>query len=173
MELWDTVDDLEIVTSPGNLSLVLEIGENEDIHSEQDEDKKVGNAFNTVATNDKESQITELKTDLNTIECITSEENHKDGNSKKESTTNEMPTATNIKNLLPGGKKTICATNDDPIGPLSKNNIRIPKSTMEDDEIYENYNLCTSDTVNEDEQLYRQYTRSFRDIFHEFHNLPF
>ena len=83
-----------------------------------------------------------------------------------------MPTATNINNMLPGGKETICATNDDPIGPLSKNNIKIPKSTTEDDEIYENYNVCTSDTANEEENLYRQYTRSFRDIFHEFHNLP-
>ena len=40
MELWDSVDDLEIVTSPGNLSLVLETGEKENVHSEKDEEKK-------------------------------------------------------------------------------------------------------------------------------------
>ena len=40
MELWDSVDDLEIITSPGNLSLVLETGEKENVHSEKDEEKK-------------------------------------------------------------------------------------------------------------------------------------
>ena len=96
MKLWDSVDALEIITSPGNLSLVLETGGNENIHSEKDEKKKVGNAFNTVATNDKESQITEVQTDLNTMEYITSKENHKNGNSKKECTRNENSPATNI-----------------------------------------------------------------------------
>ena len=40
MQFWDSVDDLEIITSPGNLSLVLETGEKENVHSENDEEKK-------------------------------------------------------------------------------------------------------------------------------------
>lgn len=154
IELWDTVDDLEIVTSPDNLSLVLERDGNENIHSEQDEENKVRNAFNTVVTNDKKSEITELKTDLNTMEYITSKKNHKDGNSEEECTRNKNSPTTNIKILLSGGKKTISATNDNPIGPVSKNNIKIPKPNMKDDEIYGNYNLCTSDIANEEEKSY-------------------
>ena len=54
MELWDSVNDLEIVTSPGNLSLVLDTCGIEDISLEKDEEKKVGNTFNIVSTKDKE-----------------------------------------------------------------------------------------------------------------------
>lgn len=88
------------------------------------------------------------------MEYITNKENHKDGNSKKECTRNKNPPATNIKNLLPGGKETINDTNDDPIGPVQKKNIKIPTPTMEDDEIYDNYNLCTSDIANEEGKAY-------------------
>ena len=88
------------------------------------------------------------------MECITSKENHKDGNSKKECTRNENSSATNIRNLLSGRKETINDTNDDPIGPVQKKNIKIPTSTMEDNEIYDNYNLCASDIANEEGKAY-------------------